>query len=93
MPKVWQAFAVDLPCNFQHCDEDCAYTEFHFTPWCKPIIIHVIEALKEEETAVLAPFQGLKNDELRRFCRDNNLRVSGNKAELIARLITANVQQ
>jgi len=64
MPKVWPAFAADLPCNCKYCDKYPTNTECTFTPWRKPRIIHVVEALKEGEVAVLAPFQGLKVDEI-----------------------------
>ena len=53
----------------------------------------MIESLKEGEVAVLAPSTGVRKDDLKRLCKDNNLHVSGNMAHLITRLIAANVQQ
>ena len=57
------------------------------------MIIQVIESWREGEVAVLAPFAGVRKDNLKRLCLDNDLHVSGNMAQLIARLIAADVQQ
>ena len=55
-------------------------------------MISVIEALKEGEKAVLAPFEGMLVGELKSLLRANNLPVSGRKQELVDRLIAAGVQ-
>ena len=49
--------------------------------------------MKEGEVAVLAPFAGVRKDALEKLCNDNDLHVSGNMTQLVARLIAANVQQ
>ena len=51
------------------------------------------KGLKEGEVAVHTPFAGVRKDDLKKLCKDNNLLVGGNMAQLIARLIAADVQQ
>ena len=46
----------------------------------------MIESLKEGEVAVLAPFAGVRKNDLKKLCLDNDLHVSGNMTQLIARL-------
>jgi hypothetical protein len=90
MPRVWPAFVANLPCN---CDYNPTNTQCPFSPWRKARIIHVTEGLKEGEVAVHTPFAGVRKDDLKKLCKDNNLLVGGNMAQLIARLIAADVQQ
>ena len=93
MPRVWPALVANLPCNCQHCDVNPTNTQCPFSPWRKARIIHVIESLKKGEVAVLSPFAGVRKDDLKKLCLDNDLHVSGNMAQLIACLIAADVQQ
>ena len=55
-------------------------------------MINIIEALKEGEKAVLAPFEGMRVAELKVLLIVNNLRVTGRKQDLVDRLIAAGVQ-
>ena len=92
LPRVWPAKVANLPCNCRHCCVDPINTECKYTPWRKARMINVVEALKEGEVAVRGPFEGMLVGELKDLLRANNLRLTGNKPDLLARLIDAGVQ-
>ena len=52
----------------------------------------MVEALKEGEVAVRGPFEGMLVGGLKDLLRVNNLRLTGNKPDLLTRLIDAGVQ-
>ena len=93
MPRIWPLFVANLPCNCQHYDVNPINMHYPFSQWRKARIIYAIESLKEEEVAVLAPFVGVRKDDLKKLCKDDNLHVSGNMAQLVAHLIAVDVQQ
>ena len=92
LPRIWKAKIANLPCNCPYCTLDPINVLCPHSPWRKARIINVTEALKEGEVAVRAPFEGMLVGELKDLLRANNLRLSGNKAELLERLIEAGVQ-
>ena len=55
-------------------------------------MISVIEALKEGEKAVVAPFEGMLVAELKVLLLVNSSRVTDRKQDLVDRLIAAGVQ-
>ena len=83
---------ANLPCNCPYCILDPINVLCPYSPWRKAMIINVTEALQDEEVAVRALSEGMLVGELKDFLRANNLRLSGNKAELLERLIEAGVQ-
>ena len=55
-------------------------------------MINVVEALKEGEVAVRGPFEGMLVGTMKDLLRANTLGLTGNKPDLLARLIDAGVQ-
>ena len=56
-------------------------------------MLKAIKLLKEGEKAACGTFERLGNEVLNTLCRTNPFRISGNKPDLIARLIAAGVQE
>ena len=92
LPRIWKAMIANLRCNCPHCILDPINVLCPYSPWRKARLINVTEALQDGEVAVRGPFEGMLVGELKDLLRANNLRLSGNKAELVTRLIEAGVQ-